>query len=35
MRMVNHRPAKWTTTTVQRIVADGLDAGIGRVTNAA
>jgi hypothetical protein len=35
MKMVNHKPQRWTPAAVQRIVADGLAAGIGRVTNAA
>jgi hypothetical protein len=35
MRMVNHKPQRWTEPAVQRVVADGLAAGIGRTTDAA
>lgn len=35
LRMVNHKRQKWTPLAVQRIVADGLSAGIGRVNYAA
>jgi hypothetical protein len=35
MQMTNHRPQKWTQSAVQRIVIDGLHAGVGRVTHAA
>lgn len=35
-RMVDHNPRKpWTPLAVQRVVSDGLSAGIGRVTNVA